>query len=264
VAIRKNDPEAKAVLIYETPEYETGVKTLRNWYEKGYIRPDIASVIDDNQDFKMGKYVITPTNYKPGIEQNQSSMFNGQQFTCALVDNGAYLSTSGCVATMYGVSKNSKNPNEAVKFIELINTDAALYNLIANGIEGKHYTKVDGKHIKYIPNSGYYPNSSWKFGNQFNAFLIEGQDAGLWEETEKMNNTAQKSRLLGFSLNTDDITTEISQYQSVNGEYAALRKGAADYKELLPVFIKKANDNGAKKILAEVQKQIDAFLASKN
>ncbi len=34
-----------------------------------------------------------------------------------------------------------------------------LYNLITQGIEGKHYERIDADFIKPIENSGYAPNA---------------------------------------------------------------------------------------------------------
>ena len=55
---------------------------------------------------------------------------------------------------MIGIGKNSKNPEKALKFIELINTNEELYNLICFGIEGKHYYLDENKQVEYIDNSG--------------------------------------------------------------------------------------------------------------
>jgi putative aldouronate transport system substrate-binding protein len=263
VVIRKGDPSARALLIYNTPEYKEAVAKLRSWYKKGYIRRDVASVVDDNQDFLAGKYVVTATEYKPGLEQNQAAMFGGAvQFTCIPLEE-AYLKTSGCVNTMLAIGNNSRYPAQAIKYLETVNTDAAVYNLIAKGIEGRHYVKQDDKRVAPIKDSGYYPNADWKFGNQFNAYLLEGQADDLWEQTKRVNDNAGKSPLLGFVVDTEPITTELSQYATAKKEFGTLESGADDYNITLPAFIKKAEDGGTQKLLSEVQRQIDAFLASK-
>ena len=42
----------------ETPEYLQGVDTMRDWFKKGYIRQDVASVGDDNTDFNANRYAV--------------------------------------------------------------------------------------------------------------------------------------------------------------------------------------------------------------
>ena len=70
---------------------------------------------------------------------------------------------------MIGISRTSKNPEKAFKFIELVNTDKDLYNLICFGIEGKHYNLDENGRVVFNDQGGYIPKACWKFGNQFNA-----------------------------------------------------------------------------------------------
>ncbi len=261
LVIKKGDPEAKLVKIYETPEYKQGLKTMREWFNAGYIRPDVSSVMDDNSDFLAHKYVVTGTTWKPGFEANQSALLGGEHTVIRIAE--PYIGTGNCNATMYAISASSKHPEKAIKFIELMNTDKELYNLICYGIEGKHYTKVDENTVDVDSNSGYYPNASWKFGNQFNAYVLKGQSADLWKETSELNDSAETSVLLGFNPNTDDIVTEVSQCLTVYNEFKALEQGSADFEELYAQFVKKMEESGIDKIQEEIQRQINEFLANK-
>ncbi len=261
LAIKKGDPEAKLVKLYETPEYLDGVKTLQDWFKKGYIRPDIASVMDDNSDFLAHKYVVTVTGWKPGFEVNQAANLGGEHIAVKL--GGSLITTSNCNATMYAISATSKNPEKSIKFINEMNTNEELYNLVCFGIEGKHYEKKEDGTVTVIPDSGYNPNADWKFGNQFNGFVRTGQPLDVWEQTLELNNSAEKSVLLGFNMVTDNIVTELSQIETVDSEFAALEKGCDDYEKLLPQYKQKMQEAGIDAVQKELQKQIDEFLKNK-
>lgn len=147
----------------------------------------------------------------------------------------------------------------------MINTDKDLYNMICFGLEGVHYTKLDDTHIEQIPNSGYAPNAAWKLGNQFNAYLMEGQANDTWEKTKEINDIGIKSPIIGIYFNTDDIRTELTQIEKVQKEYldAFINTGVEDPAVYWDDYVAAMEKAGIEKVLEEYQKQIDAFLAGK-
>ena len=262
VVIRTDGSSKNVELIWDTPEYQKGVATLYEWYQKGYIRPDALAAGDDTQDFIAGRFATGTAGWKPGAEEAAKEKY--QRDVMLIPMQEPYLKKSNCLAAMTGIGFKCKNPEKAIKLIELVNTDPELYNLICFGIEGKHYTlDAEGKVVK-VPESGYNPNADWKFGNQFNAYLLEGQADNLWEETAELNLSAKESPILGFVLDTDPIKTEISQVSAVTGEYdRIIANGAKNPDEYMAEFRKKLETAGIQKIKEEVQRQIDEYWAQK-
>lgn len=247
----------------ETEDGMIGVETRGDWYAKGIMRKDVLSVGDDSLDYNNGKYAVAQTGWKPGVENNLSKQF-GREVVFFKNITEPTITTGNCTSTMIGISRTSKNPEKAFKFIELINTDKDLYNLICFGIEGKHYELTAEGKVKYIEDSGYAPKADWKFGNQFNALVTDGSDADVWEQTEKLNEEAYASPLMGFVLDETNITNEIANCNSVRAEFNYVWMGASlDYKEHMEEYKAKMEQAGIRKIIEEVQKQVDAFLASK-
>ena len=241
-------------------ESESGLHTsqiIREWFKKGYIRSDSASVTDDNLDYVNGKYAIFQSTYKPSVEPELESRL-GADVTPIFIGE-AYVTRASCTATMTAISRTSPNPDKAIKLIELMNTNKELYNIICYGIEGKHYTWLDDNHIKLDPASGYYLNASWKFGNQFNAYLIEGMADDVWERTIEMNNNAKKSPLLGFVFDPSAVSSEIAQVTAVSSEYAALYNGSREIDEFYDDYISRMKAAGIEKIREEAQRQLDEY-----
>jgi putative aldouronate transport system substrate-binding protein len=99
------------------------------------------------------------------------------------------------------------------------------------------------------------------FGNQFNAYYVSPDQVGAWEETDKINKTAIRSVILGFSFNQDPVKTEIAQVQAASAEMEVpLMRGQLDPATALPEFQKKLTDAGIDKVLTEMQSQIDAWM----
>lgn len=239
-------------------------KVAYDWMSKGYFRKDIATVTDDSSDYASGRYASFITSYKPGIEaeiiNETGHEYILKEFTEPTVDAGMPLATKTII------NSGTKYPDKAMQFVNLLNTDKDVYNLMCFGIEGKHYTKLSDGKIRIDNKSGYFTNSAWEFGNQFNAYIQETQDENVWEETEKINDSAVVSPIMGIVFDADLNTTEKTQCAKIEKEYIVARaeKGVTDpdtYWEEYKAALKKA---GAEKIKESYQKQIDDFLASKN
>lgn len=261
VAIKKDDPEGTPVLLRTLPEFREAVEQVRDWYEKGYIRADVASVGDDTQDYNMGKYAVSHTTIKPGVEAGLKNDFGKEFYAIALGD--PYVSMGNITNTMTGISRTSPNPDKAIKIIEMVNDNEELYNLLCFGIEGKHYNLTEDGRVSAIKDSGYYPNADWMFGNQFKALLTENLPADVWEQTEKQNDEATKSPLMGFVLNTDNIVNEISQCTSVNNEYGVIHNGTDDPANYFDEYLRRLDEAGQQKILEEVTRQVNEFKANR-
>ena len=261
VGIDKNDPESKAVCYWETEEFKRGMNKLREWYQKGYIRADVLSMGDDTADFNAGKYAVWESNYSPGVEAGYYDQL-GEEVIALKPYEPANMTTRSAISSMVGISKTSKNPEAAIKIIELVNTDKDLYRLLAYGIEGEHYKKNEDGTIKYIDGSKYAHKGDWKFGSTFNGYPVEGQDPDIFEKVKKFNDDAIKSPLLGFVIDNTTIESELAQTTTVQSEYT-LSKGAVDPAQYYDEFIKKHQQAGSQKIVDEVNRQIQEFLKNK-
>lgn len=264
VAIRRDGTSTKFVNMYETKEWQLGSKKTNEWYKKGYIRNDVASkgtTYDTNERALLG---ASCTTWKPG--QDSIDMQNQGELNLYVDITKPYVPRTGPLATMISVGADTKHPKEAVEFIKLINTNKELYNLICWGIEGEHYNVNDDGTVTVIEDCGYdsIGQSAWKYGNQFNSFVMEGQPADVWEQTEKMNNEAVKSPMLGFVPNTDNISVEMGNISNVISNYKArCEYGTGEFDEWYPTFIKELKTAGLDKVISEIQTQYDSWLKTR-
>ncbi len=263
------DNKIKAVWIRETEDDQQAINTLREWYLKGYIRPDELSITDEALDMKAGKYVVTTGLWKPGFEAESYNTTGRDYIAVKYIRNYREANnipdiTFGDEAknTMISVSRTCKDPEKALKFIELVNTNAELYNLLAFGIEGKHYTVNDDNKIVLNADSGYYHNASWKFGCTYNAKIMEGQDEDVWIETKKLNDSAATSPMGGFTFDTKSVVNEISAITTLNSQYKVMACGAEDKDVYWDEYVSKMKTAGIETVRAEYERQMNEFLSS--
>lgn len=261
VVIAKNaQGDVKAYNWYELDEYKNHINLMHEWYKKGYIRKDVVGSAGDSASLLGLKYAFFWGTIKPGGDIELLQRYKKEMVSIAMCE--PYTQTSATARTLSAISRTSKNPEKAIKLIEMLNTDKELYNLFIFGIEGKHYEKIEDNLIRPIENSG-YKMDAWKFGNQFNAMYKEGQETDTWEKTIELNDSAEISPIWGFNLNSQPIKNEISQCSAVVKEFDFLKTGSENPQAHYEQFISKMRAAGSDRILKEVQDQLDKWLVDK-
>lgn len=236
---------------------------LNEYYHKGFIRSDFATVTDNTADLAANKYVCRCTQYSPSCAANESAKYGKEYIAIPITD--AYIPTSAGITTMNAININSKNPEAAIKLLGLFYSDVEVYNMFMYGLEGQHYNKVSDTRIEPIKDSGYSrADIGWEYGNLFNAWLIPGNADDVWEETERMNNESVVSNLLGFTFSTANVQTEIAQLSAVRDEYAKKIVVADDFESAYAEFEKACIEAGLDVVKEELQSQLDAWREANN
>lgn len=260
VWVDKKDQDSVAVP--ETTAMEAQLRLDNEWYKKGYIRKDIATVTDNTADVKANRYVCTLSSYKPGWDAEFTSR-QGVEYITVPID-GIYLNATSGIETMTAFNVNSSHPEEAMKLLNLVYSDKEIFNEILYGLEGVHYNKNGENSVEIIGGSGAdskynYSSYAWKIGNQFNAWYMPGQEDGLWEETDKLNREAQVSALRGFVFNPADVQSQLAQLDAVSKEFKNGQFTTDDIDKYLSDRAAKMEQAGLTTVVEEVQRQIDEW-----
>lgn len=236
----------------------------REWARKGYIRPDKATVKDVRPDIDAGKYAIWEVVCKPGVEAEMKVTHNRD--IKVIPYSEPYLPMKAGDATMTAISTTSENPEEAIKLIELLNTDKELYRLLCQGIEGEHFEIIgeeEGvKIIRHLEDSGYKPNTSWMFGNVFNDYLLEGQSLADREETDRINRKAKVSKLRGFYPDIEPIKMVLARIKAIESPISKWMDLDDDegYIESFKKQYEKELEMGGRELAEEIQRQVDEWV----
>jgi ABC-type sugar transport system, periplasmic component len=265
-ALYNDSKDMKVFDLLETKEFKDYLTLARKYYQAGYVPADAASMSDFTTDYKAGKVFCKIESGKPGHDAERTAAWGVPVVDVNLTQPS--VQTRDCTGSMQAISKTSKNPVLALKFLELFNTDKYLNNLINFGIEGKHWVKVSDNVIDYpkgitAANSGYAPGTPWMFGNQYINYFFKGEDTGKWDAFKKFNSSSIAAKSLGFNFDPTNVKNEMAACQNVwSTNVGPLICGAVD-PATLPDVIAKFKAAGLDKIIAESQKQLNAWKAGK-
>ena len=262
-----NDDASVVFNQVEKPEMKELFELMHRYYEAGYIREDAPSVTDYQVDQKAGKIFAAVRSLKPGKAAEESKTFNHDYIQVELTD--PIISNRETTGSMEAISVTSKHPERALMLLELFNTDVAFNNLINFGIEGEHYTKVEGTEniIAEGPNNSKYNiNCGWALGNQLINYIWDSEPLGAekWDKFEEFNNAAKNTQTLGFIYQSDEVQSQIAQCTNVWKQYMpSLETGAVDPETVLPEFIESLKAANVDDIIADKQAQLDAWKSGK-
>jgi putative aldouronate transport system substrate-binding protein len=257
----------KVVSAIESQKAKDETDLARKWYLAGYVNKDAATMADISGALKAGKAFSYVQQLKPGKDA-EDSLANGIQWVQVELTK-PIIRTADTTGSMTSISRTSKDPDRAMMFLNLLYTDKYLVNLIAFGIEGKHFVKKSENIIDFPPGldattSGYVLNGAWMFGNQFNDYLWANENPQKWENFKKFNNAAESASVLGFIFDPEPVKNQIAAFNNAKKEFEpALFTGTVDPKAYLPKYISKLKSIGVDKIIAEKQKQLDEWVKTK-
>lgn len=249
---------------YESESYRSCFETMYDWYQKGYIREDVAYLLDPvSEDGKILGNILFVEEYgdKETVYDAKDTEYEAQR---GELDGYRYISHETCRNCLV-VPKTAKHPREAVQVINLLHSKEGqeLYRLLANGVEKEQYIRVsqDSDVIARMTDDDRnyrYGLSPVNIGNIYQNYeLCEGQ----FEQLRSYNEEAMTSPLEGFELDTRMFAIEMARVELVVKQYKdALCQGTAeDWEALYQEFVQKMKEAGSEKIIEEMQKQIDAF-----
>ena len=144
--------------LLKTPELKELLDIVREWNEKGYYNRDLMAKDETKDYLKDGDFFFTWYGYFKYYEYTHAQVY-GYEFQ--VVPMGKQLATTQSqTGAMHAISIVSKHPERSMMFLNLLNTDRYLRNLLAYGIDGVHYDLVNNK-VSYgdrTPEQRYEPN----------------------------------------------------------------------------------------------------------
>jgi putative aldouronate transport system substrate-binding protein len=253
------------VNVYKSAEYRKMLERVHRWYQAGYVYRDAAINTEMAEELvKSAKGITWLTASETGVEVNKTAQ-TGYPITVLKIAAGL-ISTGTMTKFGWGVPSYSKEGIAAVKFLNMLYTDERITNLLTFGIEGRDYVARPDGTIGYpegvtaqtVP----YHQVEFLFGNQFLMKVWEGNPPDFRQQLLKENREAPVSVLMGFLFNPESVQNELSAVTNVLDQYRApLESGTIDSGTGLPEFLKALDDAGAEKIIAETQRQLDAWRA---
>ncbi len=250
---------------FATPESIAHFKTMKAYYDAGYIRPDADTYESWMSDLQSGNAFCVSASMKPGKGVEFSQGIEGYDFI--QVDCTApVMSNREADGSMMAIPIASQNPDKAAELMNLANTDKYFNNLLNFGIEDYHFTKVSDNIIELSEdNAGWRPNITWVFPNQFMNYTMSSEDPDKFVNFVAYNQSATPLNNLGFVYNGADMENTVSSLKAITAQYTPrLYAGAVDDVDaLVAEFNEKMVAAGMDDLLADMQEQFDTWLAGK-
>lgn len=250
---------------FETPEYKKFVEKTREYFLAGYIDPAMGNQSQANATRTAkqlsGEYLIGTQSYALGYEIQATGE---RGFEVAMVPcTPAYVDTTSSQGAMMAISTASRNPERAMMFLNLLNTDPYLFTLLEYGIEGVHYNLEGGEVVFTDKRQDYIPWTNG-MGNVTQLPPLQGQGLDFQEKFKAYYGSAGEIPILGWAFDSTSVDTELASLANTAAEYAlSLNSGTIDPATELPKFIQKLKDNGIDKVVGEANTQLNKFIEEK-
>ena len=267
--IKFEDETRKVVNPIELPEYQARYKLWREWVLAGYAPQEAIDYSTADAARKEGFFPLKLHVEKPGVEAEDKKIYGSEWIAEPLEPPVlGYI-----LPTMTGICATSENPERALMFFDLMYSDAEVYNTFAKGLEGKHWVWVDKENkVIGIPegvdpqNTGYTPNTDWMYGTVFLSYYQDASQVGAWEATAAGNKSAVLPMAGPFVFDPTPVQAELAALQTIDKQYGEpLQQGLIDLDDPdagIQAYIAAQKAAGLDLVLAEVQRQLDAFVAA--
>lgn len=264
-----NDPEYKVQPIETTDAYREYAQFAEKLQKNGLIWADVLNdVTDHNSLINQGK-LITKWGTNEYARTQRAWAEEGAYWDYAFLYQDGLSANRTSLANVAAIPITAENPERTLMFMNLLETDQKLYDMMHYGILGVTYV-LNGEEAAYPEgmdqSSSNYMDWQGRWAYWKPQFMrpdsLYAKD--FWkEEAEYAANTPNNivSPFDGFSFNSDSVSVEVAQreqvYRDANRVIEVGLAGDAD--AAVDKMIADQSYN-AEIIVAEAQRQIDEYM----
>ena len=225
-------------------------------YRNGLINSDAGLQYD--WEFR-GMHVVSPAQGWPSAAETTWGPGRGCDVVVSQYGD-TVVSTDTVRGSILTVNANSSHPLEAMKLIELVNTDTKLRDMLWYGEEGVNFEYVTENGVRKVSKL----NNDWTMaaytqGNYFNATPEFGTLG--YAEVQGLNEQAIVSPAMGFTVDTSTIADKVERLISIYYSYNPLFATGTDI-SVIDDMMAEMRAAGFDAVLAEVNRQYDQWLAN--
>ncbi len=240
---------------------EEHFQMLADWEAEGLIYPD--SVITDQFGTTLMQTGVGFSFCKTGegqVKQDTESQV-GYEVLCVPIMQ-QLLATSAVTHWGSAVAATSKEPEAAIRFLNLCYTNGDVLNLMTYGVEGTDYVLTDDGEASFDSATFQWHGMDWPIGNMFLTYPIAGCGGDFRDRRLEIVKANEQSPFMGFSIDTSALSTQIAQITSVTSEYRNSLRCGLYTETFYRDYISALETAGIEAYVSEVQAQLDAWLAA--
>ena len=256
LCVRYDDESARVCYTLEEPDIYSALETFHEWYQKGIINPD-AATLSEARVYNMWR--VAQGWESAGITSWGPQM--GKEVAVQKVGD-TILSNETVRGSLNMVSINTKYPEKCLQLLDLINTDTKLRDMFYYGEEGVNFEyTADGKAHKI--------NNDWAMAgytqaSYFTVTQVDTDEYNQWDEIKALNEQAVSSVMLGFTFDTTEVADKLANCREIWMRYRSeVMTGVQDPAVAVPKIKEELMKAGWQDVLDAAQKQVDEFIANK-
>ncbi len=230
---------------YSSRMFEDWCNTMYQWNKEGLLDPYLTQNMEsqstnmkENNGFgyfsRIRDYVI------PNNEYLLNEELAGIRLSKNFQDN-TINSINWCI------SKETKYPELALDFLNLMYTDSRVFELCRYGEEGVDFVRENDEYTLMEGDGNIYHSTGW-----------------IWPYTNKVNEEEKDTSVspaYGFWFDVSSVQVEMDLCKVVEGKYRnKLLAGEVDPKGAIPRMLEELEEAGIEKIIDEKQRQFEDFL----
>ncbi len=247
------------VPVFEQADVMADLQILHTWMNDGLINSDAAVLAEASGLCGLGVAQGWPSAAK-GWGDGRGAEVVVSQFEDTVVSNDTVMGSMTCI------SASSKYQLEAMKLLELVNTDYIVRDMLGYGEEGVNFEYIEENGERRVKKlNGDWTLAAYTQGTFFDWTLEAGNPVNYWvEEVQKQNENAVASPAMGFIPDTTNIADDIAACKAIFEEYKSLlMTGTGEPEATVEQMMSAMRGSGFDRILDEVNAQYAAWLANK-
>jgi putative aldouronate transport system substrate-binding protein len=252
LGVRYDDQDAKVVLNLEQDDIYNQLVTIHDWYTKGIINPD-AATLSEGRTYNVWRVAqgwpsAAKTSWGPAM---------GKDVEVAQV-NETIVSNDTVRGSINMISANTKYPEKCLEFLNLVNMDTKVRDMFFYGEEGVNFEYTSDNKVNKL-------NQDWSMagytqGTFFTVSQQASEEFNQWDEVKALNEKAKASVLLGFTFDTTEVEDQLANCMEIWLRYKSeMLTGVLDPAEAVPEIKEELMSAGLQDVIDEAQKQVDAF-----
>ncbi len=251
MGVKYTDETRKVVSVFEQEDVLQELEVRHDWYKKGIINSD-APTLAEGPKWKIlgiaqGWSTAAQTVWGPQMDTEVVAV----QRSKTVLSNDTVRGSISCI------NASSPHIDEALKLLEIINTDSYVRDAFWYGLEGDNFDYTEDGRVHR--NNFDWPMAGYCQATFFNVTQEDTSTVDQWAEVQKLNEQAIPSVLLGFNFDPVSVEDEIANCYTIWMKYRLqLLTGAQEPRSAVASMMKELRNAGFDDIMAEAQRQIDA------
>lgn len=259
---------AKAYSFAETTAFERVARFNRELYLDGIYSDDLTIKYNERDSrFQTGLYIWLEGSLGKDVEQQ--SLVKANDPTAVLgnyllaPEKPRYINAAG--GEVLCVPYSAPNPSGALRFLQWMWGSQENYLFLLYGVEGQDWKLDENGRLVTISETaggeGYF--YEWMFRNANYQVFRDNVSDEFIETYKNWDNEAVPSKMLGFAFNNAGLEAVETACNEAFNKLNPILYGYVDFDTEYPAAIKALKDAGIDQYVAEINRQLEEFMAKK-